>query len=92
MDICTKVKQLRANMCKQVAIVLRFFLDCFKLFKIHNMVVLMLDPHFKDLSSVGNNIDHSFAIEIIVNHMIVNSPSQPYALTTLCGLCAGPCE
>jgi hypothetical protein len=75
--MCMKVKQFGANMCKQVVIVLRFFLDCFKLLKTHNMVTLMLDPHFKDLSSVGDYIDHSFAVEIVARHMIVNSSSQP---------------
>ncbi len=75
--MCTKVKQLGANICKQVAIVLKLFLDCFKLFKTHNMVALMLDPHFKDLSLVGLYIDHSFAIEIVAKHMIVDYSSQP---------------
>jgi len=74
--MCTKVKQLGANMCKQVTIVLRCFLDCFKLFKTHNMVVLMLDPHLKDLSSMGDYINHFFAIEIVARHMIVNSSSH----------------
>jgi hypothetical protein len=43
MDMCIKVKKLGANMREQVALVLRPFLDfmdCFKLFKAHNMVVL----------------------------------------------------
>jgi len=42
-----RVKQLGANMQLQVAIVLRpffNFMDSFKLFKSHNMLVLMLDP------------------------------------------------
>jgi hypothetical protein len=46
-DMHIKVKQLGANMRLQVAIVLRPFLnfmDSFKLFKSHNMLVLMLDP------------------------------------------------
>jgi xanthine dehydrogenase molybdopterin-binding subunit B len=42
------------------------FMDCFKLSKAHNMVVLMLDPRFKDLSIVGNYVGHSFAIWIVV--------------------------
>jgi hypothetical protein len=75
--MCTNVKQLGANMCKQVAIVLKPFLNCFKLFKTYNMVVLMLELHFKDLSSMGDYIDHSFAIEIVVRHMIINYSSQP---------------
>jgi hypothetical protein len=40
-------------------------MDCFKLLKAHNMVVLMLDPWFKDLSLVGDYVGHSFAIEIV---------------------------
>ncbi len=47
MDMHTKVKKLGANMREQIALVLRPFLDfmdCFKLFKAHNMVALMLDP------------------------------------------------
>ncbi len=61
----TKVKKLGANMQKQVAFILRPFLDfvdCFKLSKVHNMVVLMLDPRFKDLSLIGDYVGHSFAI------------------------------
>jgi hypothetical protein len=41
-------------------------MDCFKLFKVHNMVVLMLDPWFKNLNLVGDYVGHSFAIEIVV--------------------------
>jgi hypothetical protein len=51
MDMCMKMKQLGANMQLQVAFVLRPFLDfmdSFKLSKAHNMLVLMLDPQFKD--------------------------------------------
>jgi hypothetical protein len=47
MDMHIKVKKLGANMQEQVTLVLRPFLDfmdCFKIFKAHNMVVLMLDP------------------------------------------------
>jgi hypothetical protein len=67
----TKVKKLSANMREQVAHVLRPFLDfmdCFKLSKVHNMVAFMLDPWFKDLSPMGNNVGHSFAIEIITTY------------------------
>ncbi len=62
MDMCMKVKQLGANMRLQVAIVLRPFLDfmdSFKLFKTHNVLVLMLDPCFKDLSLVGDYVGHA---------------------------------
>jgi hypothetical protein len=47
MDMCTKVKQLGTNMWEQVAIILRPFLDfmdCFKIFKAHNMLAFMLYP------------------------------------------------
>ncbi len=57
MDMQTKVTKFGANMQEQVALVLRPFLDFmdyFKLFKAHNMVVLMLDPCFKNLSLVGD--------------------------------------
>jgi hypothetical protein len=62
MDMCMKVKQLGANMRLQVAIVLGPFLDSmdfFKLFKTYNMLVLMLDPCFKDLSLVGDYVGHA---------------------------------
>jgi hypothetical protein len=52
----------------QVAIVLRpffNFMDSFKLSKAHNMLVLMLDPLFKDLSLVGNYVGHASTIEIV---------------------------
>jgi hypothetical protein len=39
-------------------------MDCFKLSKAHNMVALMLDPRFKDLSLVGNYVGHSSTIGI----------------------------
>ncbi len=58
-DMCIGVKQLRANLWLQVAIVLRPFLDFMdssKLCKAHNMLALMLDPQFKDLSLVGNYV------------------------------------
>ncbi len=64
----TKVKKLGANMQQQVPHVLRpffDFMDCFTLFKAHNMVALMLDLWFKDLSLVGDYVDHSFVIEIV---------------------------
>jgi len=32
------------------------------------MVVLMLDPWFKDLSLVGDYVGHSFAIEINIGY------------------------
>ncbi len=47
MDMHMKMKQLNANMQRQVTIVLRPFLDFMYFFnppKAHNMVVLMLDP------------------------------------------------
>jgi hypothetical protein len=62
MDMCMKVKQLGANMRLQVAIVLRPFLDfmdSFKLFKTHDMLVLILDPFFKDLNLVGDYVGHA---------------------------------
>jgi hypothetical protein len=67
MDMCTKVKKLSANMQKQVAILLRPFLDfmdCFKLSKVHNMVIFMLDLQFKDLNIVGDYVGHSSTIGI----------------------------
>jgi hypothetical protein len=80
--MCMKVKQLGAKMCDQIDVVFKFFLDYFKLFEIHNMVTLMLDLHFKDLSLVGNYIDRSLAIEIVARHMIVSSSSQPLRTCT----------
>jgi hypothetical protein len=71
MDMYMKMKQLGANMQLQVAFVLRPFLDfmdSFKLFKAHNMLVLMLDPQFKDLSLVGDYVGHASIIEIDVAH------------------------
>ncbi len=67
--MCTKVKKLGANMLKQVAFVLRpffDFMDCFKLYKVHNMVVLMFDPRFKDLSLVRKYIGQFSTIGIVV--------------------------
>jgi len=69
MDMCTKVKKLDAYMQEQVTHVLKPFLDFmdrFKLFKAHNMVIFMLNPWFKNLSLVGDYVGHSFAIEITV--------------------------
>jgi hypothetical protein len=69
MDMRTKVKKLGANMQEQVALVLRPFLDfmdCFKFSKAHNMVGLMLDPQFKDLSLVGDYVGHSSVMGIVV--------------------------
>jgi hypothetical protein len=51
----------------QVTIVFRPFLDfmdTFKLFKTPNMLVLMLDPWFNDLNTLGNYVGHFLAIEI----------------------------
>jgi len=67
--MCTKVKKLGANMREQATHVLSSFLDfmdCFKLSKAHNMVALMLDPWFKDLSLMGDYVGHSSVIEISV--------------------------
>jgi hypothetical protein len=68
--IWTCAPRLRpTNMQKQVDIVLRPFLDlmdCFKLSKVRNMVVLMLDPYFKDLSLMGDYVGHFFTIEIVI--------------------------
>lgn len=50
----------------QVTIVFRPFLDfmdTFKLFKAHNMFVLMLDPWFNDLNTLGDYVDHFLIIE-----------------------------
>jgi hypothetical protein len=74
MDMCTKVKQLGTNMWKQVTIILKHFLDfmdCFKIFKAHNMFAFMLDPWFKDLNIMGDHVGHVSTIEIIVAYMIV---------------------
>ncbi len=71
MDMCMKVKQLGANMWLQVAIVLKPFLDfmdSFKLFKTHDVLVLMLDLCFKDLSLVGDYVGHAWTIEIATTY------------------------
>jgi hypothetical protein len=39
-------------------------MDFLKFFKAHNMLALMLDPRFKDLSLVGDYDGHFLAIEI----------------------------
>ncbi len=67
----TKVKKFGANMREQVALVLRPFLDfmdCFKLYKAHNMVALMLNPQFKDLKI--NYVGHFSTIGIVVAYNI----------------------
>jgi hypothetical protein len=38
-------------------------MDFFQPTKAHNMVALMLDPRFKDLTLVGDYVGHVFAIE-----------------------------
>ncbi len=71
LDTCTKVKQLGVNMQKQVNVVLQPFLnfmDFFQPTKAHNMVALVLDPRFKDLSLVGDYVGHAFAIEIATTY------------------------
>jgi hypothetical protein len=71
MDMHITVEKLGANMQEQVALVLRSFLnfmDYFKLSKAHNMVGLMLDPQFKDLTIVGDYVNHSFAIVIATTY------------------------
>jgi hypothetical protein len=68
-NMCMKMKQLGANMQLQVTFVSRPFLefmDSFKLSKAHNMLILMLDPQFKDLSLVGDYVGHPLVIEIDV--------------------------
>jgi hypothetical protein len=67
LDMCMKVKQLGMKMQKQVNVVFQPFLnfmDFFQPTKTHNMVALMLDLKFKDLSLVGDYVEHVFAIEI----------------------------
>jgi hypothetical protein len=39
-------------------------MDFFQPTKAHNMVALMLDPRFKDLTLVADYVGHVFAIEI----------------------------
>jgi len=82
MDMHPKVKKLGANMREQVALVLRPFLDfmdCFKHSEAHNMVVLMLDPRFKDLSLMGNYVGHTFVIGIVAAY-VENLSSLPSRL------------
>ncbi len=40
------------------------FMDTFKLFTAHNMLVLMLDPWIIDLNTSGDYVGHFLAIEI----------------------------
>jgi hypothetical protein len=64
------VHESEATWC-QLAIVLKPFLDfmdSFKLSKAHNMLVLMLDPWFKDLSLVGDFVGHVSTIEIVATY------------------------
>jgi hypothetical protein len=61
------------HMWQQVTnIVLRplfdFIMDSFKVSKIHNMFVLMLDPQFKDLHLVGNYVGHFSTIKIAITY------------------------
>jgi hypothetical protein len=43
-------------------------MDCFKLSKVHNMVVLMLDLRFKNLSLVGDYVGHSSIVGIVATY------------------------
>ncbi len=82
MDMRSKVKKLGANMRKQLALVLRPFLDfmdCFKLSKTHNVIALMLDARFKDLSLMGDYVGHYSTIGLLL-HMIENFSSLPSRL------------
>jgi hypothetical protein len=78
-----KVKQLGANMRKQVTCVLvhpfMSFINCYNASKVHNMLAFMLDPRFKDLSSVGDYVGHASIIEIPGHAYIwcTLSPSNP---------------
>jgi hypothetical protein len=40
-------------------------MDCFKIFKYHNMFVFMLDPSFRYSSFVGDYVGHALIIEIV---------------------------
>ncbi len=40
------------------------FMNSYNASKAHNMLALMLDLHFKDLSLVGDYVDHTSTIEI----------------------------
>ncbi len=73
MDVHMKVKQLNVNMQRQVTIVLRPFLDFMYSFnpsKAHNMVILMLDPQFKDLSLMVDYVGHFSTIKIAIAYDI----------------------
>jgi hypothetical protein len=43
-------------------------MDFFQPTKAHNMIVLILDPRFKDLSLVRDYVGHTFAIEITTTY------------------------
>lgn len=43
------------------------FINCYNASKVHNMLVFMLDPRFKDLSFVGDYVGHASIIEITVH-------------------------
>jgi hypothetical protein len=43
-------------------------MDFFQPTKAHNMVALMLDPRFKDLTLVGDYVGHVFAVEIATTY------------------------
>jgi hypothetical protein len=69
MDMHMKMKQLVCQHAKASNYCFKAFLDFmffFKPIKPHNMVALMLDPRFKDLSIVVDYVGHSFAIEIAI--------------------------
>lgn len=73
MDMHMKVEQFNINMQRQVTIVLSPFLDFMYSFnptKAHNMVILMLDPQFEDLSLMVNCVGHSFTIKIAIAYNI----------------------
>jgi len=60
-------------MQKQVNVVLQpffHFMDFFQPAKAHNMVALMLDPRFKDLTLVRDYVGHFFAIEIATTYNV----------------------
>ncbi len=69
--MCMKVMQLGTNMRRQVITILRPSLDfmvSFKPSKAHDMVAIMLDLQFKDLSLVIDYVDHFFKIEIVATY------------------------
>ncbi len=66
-----KVMQLGVNMRRQVITILRPSLDfmvSLKPTKAHDMVAIMLDLQFKDLSLVIDYVDHFFTIEIVATY------------------------